>query len=322
MMNAIGRECPRGKLESRVSDSQAGDGSVQGTLLINESMAKHTSWRVGGPADRFFKPANLQDLCGFLATLPDDEKIYWIGLGSNLLVRDGGVRGTVIYTTGLLDEMTLLDENIVRVEAGVPCAKVARFAARQNLVGCEFLAGIPGTMGGALAMNAGAFGGQTWEVVERVEMVNARGDIVTRQPGNFEVSYREVKRPANEWFVAAFLKLQPGDGEAAKQKIKQLLAKRGDSQPTQLPSCGSVFRNPEGDFAARLIEASGLKGECRGDACVSEKHANFIVNQGQATAAQIEALIHYVQQTVKQKQGVSLKPEVHIMGEPLQEGDG
>jgi len=288
---------------------------LRGSLKQNESMARHTSWRVGGPAERYYEPADLNDLAEFLMQLPEGEPLMWVGLGSNLLVRDGGIRGTVIATSGLLNEIELIDAQTVRIEAGVSCAKAARFCARQQLVGAEFLAGIPGTMGGALAMNAGAFGGEIWEHVSMVETIDHCGHRHLRQHHEYEVGYRSVKGPANEWFVAANLQLEKGDSEAATTRIKELLERRNASQPIGQPSCGSVFRNPEGDYAARLIEACGLKGQCVGGACVSEKHANFIINTGSATAADIEAMIDRVATEVKQQHGVALVREVHIVGE-------
>lgn len=288
---------------------------LRGTLLINEPMARHTTWRVGGPAERYYQPADIADLALFLQQLPEDEPLHWVGLGSNLLVRDGGIRGTVIATSGLLNGMEYLDEYRVRVESGVACAKVARFCAREGLAGAEFLSGIPGTMGGALAMNAGCFGGETWRLVESVETLDHRGRLHKREASDYQVSYRHVIGPANEWFVAACLKLDRGNAAALQARNKELLERRSSSQPTQLPNAGSVFRNPEGDYAARLIEAAGLKGRCIGGACVSEKHANFIVNSGSASAADIEALIEQVQQEVERVHGVRLQPEVHIIGE-------
>jgi len=289
--------------------------SWQGELLHHEMMAKHTSWRVGGPADNYYKPVDIDDLCLFLNELPAEEPLTWLGLGSNLLVRDAGIRGTVISTSGLLNEISLQNETELYVEAGVSCAKVARFAARQNLTGVEFLAGIPGTMGGALAMNAGAFGGETWANVKQVTTVSKEGDRVVRQPNEYEIAYRSVKGAENEWFVSATLSLELGDVDAGQANIKKLLAKRADTQPTRQASCGSVFRNPDGDHAARLIETAGLKGVCIGGACVSEKHANFIINTGKATAADIEALIEKVVATVKQTHAIALQREVHIIGE-------
>jgi UDP-N-acetylmuramate dehydrogenase len=288
---------------------------LRGDLKLNEPMSAHTSWRAGGPADRCYRPADLQDLQQFLTTLPADEPLYWVGLGSNLLVRDGGIRGTAILPFGGLDTLELLQGDQVRAGAGVACAKVARFAARAGLVGAEFLAGIPGTMGGALAMNAGAFGGETWLLVSSVQTLDRSGELHVRTPGSYQVSYRTVSGPEDEWFVAVDLQLKSGDSAAAQARIKELLERRSATQPTQQPSCGSVFRNPPHDFAARLIESCGLKGERIGNAQVSEKHANFIVNLGGATAADIEALMRYVQSQVKQKHGVWLEPEVRIIGE-------
>ena len=292
--------------------------NLRGDLLLDEPMSKHTSWRIGGPADRYYQPADLDDLARFLGQLPADEPVTWLGLGSNLLVRDGGIRGTVIATSGVVNGLQQIDECTVRAEAGVACAKVARFCARAGLAGAEFLAGIPGTMGGALAMNAGAFGGETWQVVAMVETLDRQGRRYRRAPGVYQIGYRQVHGPEDEWFVAAHLQLEPGaDPQALQTNIKQLLARRGDSQPTSLPNAGSVFRNPAGDYAARLIEACGLKGECEGAACVSDKHANFIINTGGATAREVETLIERVAQTVQEQQGVQLQREVHIVGEAL-----
>ncbi len=288
---------------------------LRGLLKLNEPMSKHTSWRVGGPADRYYEPADVEDLKNFLAQLPDAEPLMWLGLGSNLLVRDGGIRGTVIATSGLLNELSLIDEDLVRAEAGVACAKAARFCVRQGLVGAEFLAGIPGTIGGALTMNAGAFGGETWEYVVAVEMLSKKGQLTLRNASEFEVAYRRVEGLKDEFFVAAHLRLKKGDSDAAATHIRKLLDQRAVTQPIGKPSCGSVFRNPEGDYAARLIEACGLKGVCVGGARVSEKHANFIINEGDATAAQIEALIAKIIESVEQKFSLRLVTEVHIVGE-------
>jgi UDP-N-acetylmuramate dehydrogenase len=290
---------------------------LKGRLLKNEKLAKYTSWRVGGPADRLYIPQNRQDLIEFIKTLPNSEPLFWMGLGSNLLVRDGGIRGTVINTKGRLKEMYLTDNGSVYVEAGVPCAHVARFCGDHGLIGAEFLAGIPGTMGGALKMNAGAFGGETWTIVKNVEMLDRAGNATHRMPQDFQVSYRSVKGFENAWFLSCELMLPQGDTAASQQKIKGLLEKRGATQPTNQPSCGSVFKNPEGDYAARLIEQTGLKGYMIGGACVSEKHANFIVNTGNATATDIETLIHYVQDKVEQQQGIVLQTEVCMVGEAI-----
>lgn len=288
---------------------------LRGTLLTNEPLAKYTSWRVGGPAQRLYIPEDKDDLIDFIASLPEGEPIVWIGLGSNLLVRDGGIRGTVINTKSRLKDMRLIDSERVYVEAGVPCAHVARFCSDLGLTGAEFLAGIPGTMGGALKMNAGAFGGETWAVVDQVEMLNSQGDVIKRGKHEFDVAYRSVKGLADEWFLSAQLKLQKGNSETSQQHIKALLEKRNASQPTNKPTCGSVFKNPPGDFAARLIEASGLKGFSVGGAMVSEKHANFIENRGNATAVDIETLIEHIQNQVQNKFGITLQTEVCKVGE-------
>jgi len=288
---------------------------LAGKLLFNEPLARYTSWRVGGCADRFYVPAGLQDLCAFLQSLPADEAINFIGLGSNLLVRDGGVRGTVVLMHNVLTTMGM-DGDLVYAESGVTCAKLAKFCAKEAKQGAEFFAGIPGTLGGALAMNAGCYGSETWDVVKRVTTVDRRGELHTRDASEFVPTYRHIEKPeADEWFVAAWLALPHGDAQTSTQKIKALLAKRLASQPLNLPSAGSTFRNPEGDYAARLVEASGLKGYTIGGAQVSEKHANFIVNVGGATALDIELLIKHMRDTVQEKQGVSLQQEVKVMGE-------
>lgn len=289
-------------------------GGLQGDLRTDEPMARHTSWRVGGPADRFYRPADVEDLARFLAGLPADEPVHWIGLGSNLLVRDGGVRGTVIATHRFLNNIVRLDDTNVRVEAGVACAKLARQCVRWGLGSAEFFAGIPGTVGGALAMNAGAFGGETWRHVIAVEVIDHQGHRSWRLPGEYQIGYRSVVGPAAEWFLTAELCFEPDDATST-DGIRDLLARRKATQPIGEPSCGSVFRNPPDDHAARLIEAAGLKGHRIGGAVVSEKHANFIINAGDATAADIEALIEYVRTTVRERHGVQLEPEVRILGE-------
>lgn len=288
---------------------------LRGEMRLNVPLSDYTTWRVGGPADRLYLPADLDDLLDFLRSLSESEPLYWLGLGSNLLIRDGGLRGTVICTKGRLREIRRLDGSRLHVEAGVPCAHVAKFAAREHLGGAEFLAGIPGTLGGALAMNAGAFGGETWPLVESVLTTDHTGQVYQRGAREFTVGYRTVKGVPGEWFLAAEMRLSPDAGDAGTERIRELLARRAATQPTHLPSCGSVFRNPEGDHAARLIESCGLKG-CRvGGAEVSEKHANFIVNTGDARAADIEALIRLVRDRVETQCGILLDTEVRIVGE-------
>lgn len=286
----------------------------KGKLLLNEPLARYTSWRVGGSADQLYIPAGLEDLRAFLHGLDAAEPIYFMGLGSNLLVRDGGIRGAVVLMHNVLTELKM-DGDLVYAEAGVTCAKLAKFCAKEGKQGAEFFAGIPGTLGGALAMNAGCYGSETWNVVKRVTTINRCGELNTRDASAFIPSYRHIDMPvADEWFIAAWLGLANGDAHESTQKIKELLAKRLASQPLNLPSAGSTFRNPPGDYAARLIEASGLKGYTIGGAQVSEKHANFIVNIGGANALDIELLIKHMRDTVLEKQGVVLQQEVKVLG--------
>jgi UDP-N-acetylmuramate dehydrogenase len=284
-------------------------------ILRGVSMAKHTSWHAGGPADLFFAPRDVPDLAAFLRQLPADIPLLWVGLGSNLLVRDGGFRGAVVQTHGALVALERSSATRIYAAAGVPCARIARQCVIWGLGPAEFLAGIPGTLGGALAMNAGAWGGETWRHVVEVETLDRQGVRHVRQPAEYEIGYRHVRGPENEWFIAARLEFErkPGtNGDA----IRDLLERRRETQPIGAWSCGSVFTNPPGYHAARLIETAGLKG-CRiGDASVSEKHANFIINHGSARAADIEALILHVQRTVAAKTEIVLMPEVHIVGVP------
>jgi len=290
---------------------------LRGEMRFDEPLSSHTTWRVGGPARCFYRPADGADLIRFLQQLPADEPLLWLGMGSNLLVRDGGFKGTVLALQGCLNEISVKDKGLLRIEAGVSCPRVARSAAQEGLCGVEFLAGIPGTMGGALAMNAGAFGTETWQRVEKVETLDRHGRLRERGPEDFRIGYRQVEGPEGEWFFAAWLRLQPGDTGQAREEMRQLLERRAASQPIGRPSCGSVFQNPEGDHAARLIEAAGLKGRCIGGACVSEKHANFIINTGNAQAADIEQLIGLVQSEVEAASKIRLQTEVRIVGEEV-----
>jgi UDP-N-acetylmuramate dehydrogenase len=289
--------------------------ALRGELRHDEPMAAHNTWRVGGRARRFYRPADVEDLVTFLARLEPGEPLLWLGLGSNVLVRDAGFPGTVIATAGALAGMELRAGGAIHAEAGAACNKVARFATKANLVGAEFLAGIPGTMGGALAMNAGAFGGETWGLVRSVTTVDRRGRCYERTPADFRIGYRTVQGQWEEWFVAVVLGLAPGDGAAAQGRIRALLARRNATQPAGERSCGSVFRNPAADHAGRLIEAAGMKGRRVGGAMVSPKHANFIVNTGAASAADIETLMGEVMARVQSRHGVALVPEVRIVGE-------
>ncbi len=286
---------------------------VAGELRYNELMSGHTSWRAGGPAEIFFRPESLDDLSQFLCSLDNNVPVFWFGLGSNLLVRDRGLPGVVIAASGLFTNLERSGSHSVIAGSSVPCTQLARQCIRWNLGPSEFFAGIPGLLGGALAMNAGAHGSETWERVRSVRTIDRYGELRRRLPEEYGIAYRSVQGPADEWFIEAELHFEPGV-DASMETLRQMLARRKETQPLGLPSCGSVFRNPPGDFAARLIEASGLKG-CRiGEAEVSEKHANFIINRGEASAADIENLIRHVQQTVADQSGIELIPEVRIVG--------
>lgn len=290
--------------------------SYLGQLLLNEPLADYTTWRVGGLAKALYKPEGIVDLSAFLKQLPASESVLWLGLGSNSLIRDAGFSGTVILTQGCLNETALVGDDMIRVEAGVSCAKMARFCARNNLSGGEFWAGIPGTMGGALRMNAGCFNGETWQYVVEVETMTRTGEIRRRKPAEFSISYRHVSGLENEWFIAATCRLSPGEKDKSLQIIKELLARRAATQPTSEYNCGSVFRNPPNNYAAKLIESCGLKGKRFGGAMVSEKHANFIINhEGTASSDDIESLIQFVQKTVLERTAIDLIREVHIIGD-------
>jgi len=284
-------------------------------VLHDVPMAKHTSWHVGGPADLFFTPRDGMDLGAFVRMLPAEVPLLWIGLGSNLLVRDGGIRGAVVATHGALGALERLSATRVQADAGVPCARIARQCVKWGLGPAEFFAGIPGTLGGALAMNAGAWGGETWRHVVEVDVLDRRGMRHTRKAADYEVGYRSVKGPADEWFIGARLEFDRTPA-AHPEAIRELLDKRKETQPIGEWSCGSVFTNPPGDHAARLIESAGLKGLRIGGASVSEKHANFIINHGTASAADIEALIEHVRRSVAEVHGIELRTEVRIVGAP------
>jgi UDP-N-acetylmuramate dehydrogenase len=311
-----------------------------GELRKREPMARHVSWRAGGAAQAAYFPLDLADLARFIRALPASEPVHVVGLGSNLLVRDGGLRGTVIFTHRSLRALRLAprgggETGEIYAEAGVASPKVARFAALHELAGAEFLAGIPGTVGGALAMNAGCFGTETWEIVATVTTLNRAGESRERTCEDYEIDYRHVRlkadggwrmaegsapstpdtRLSEEWFVAATLRLRRGSGKESRGKIAELLKRRIATQPLNDPNAGSVFRNPKGDYAARMIEACGLKGHVIGGAAISDKHANFIVNRGEARAADIEALIVLAEGRVKEKFGIVLEREVRIVGE-------
>ena len=306
--------------QPKVSDLNAqrssGSLSLRGEYRRGESLARHCSWRCGGPAEYFFEPADRDDLITFLAGNGIDP-LLWLGLGSNLLIRDGGVRGTVI-STAHLDASQWPDASHLYAEAGVPCARIARVAAAQDRAGLEFLAGIPGTLGGALRMNAGALGGEIWQFVAWAEIIDRRGEIERVPRAEFVADYRRVRQPRPGWFLGALLHLPDEAAGTGNERIRQVLAKRSATQPTGKASCGSVFKNPPDDYAGRLIERCGLKGHRIGGCEVSTVHANFIVNDAGACAADVERMIRYVQATVRAQTGVALETEVQVIGDTLE----
>lgn len=335
------RSVQRRVYRMRVDDGAEGAANVlRGVFRANEPMARHVSWRAGGTAARVYVPADLDDLCWLVRAVDPAEPITMVGLGSNLLIRDGGLRGVTVLLHGALKKIALESRTaglpptdaahaLIYAEVGVAAPKLARFAANHDLVGGEFWAGIPGTVGGALAMNAGCYGGETWQSVAQVLTLDRTGRLSERRPDEYVLGYRHVARridsalslyPAaagEEWFIGAWFGLPRGDGAQSRERIKELLKARIASQPLQQPNAGSVFRNPPGDFAARLIESCGLKGHTVGGAQVSTKHANFIVNVGHASAADIENLIEHIEATVTTRTGVTLHREVRILGEKL-----
>ena len=292
---------------------------LQGELRIQEPMSRHTSWKTGGKADYYYIASDINDLAKFICKLPTSIPITWIGFGSNLLVRDGGLPGVVVSVVGLLNELKKINETDIFIGAGVSCVKAAHFSAKHGLEGIEFLAGIPGTIGGALAMNAGAYGGEIWSYIKEVETINRKGKREIFEKNKFDINYRSVSISENEWFIACKMKLEISTRTVVSDRIKKMLSERANSQPLGKLSCGSVFRNPTNQHAAKLIELCGLKGKKVGGAVISDKHSNFIINTGNATSLDIEQLIEFIQACVYEKYNIKLIPEVRIIGESNKE---
>lgn len=290
---------------------------LSGDLRKDEPMSSHTSWRTGGRASWFYTPRDIADLGTFLQRVPTEIEVTWCGLGSNLLVRDGGFDGVVISTHKGLKDLWQAEDRGVYAQAGVPGAKLAKFAAKRALGGTEFMIGIPGTVGGALAMNAGCFGSETWEFVRYADTINRRGEVQRRRADQIRWGYRSVEMDSAEWFTGAEFELiscQPDEGRA---KIRHYLRRRASQQPVQTANAGSVFRNPQNKFAAQLLDSVGLKGFTIGNARVSPVHANFIENTGDASAEDIESLITHMIERVNQVHGIELELEVRIIGKRM-----
>lgn len=286
---------------------------IKSPLFMQHPLNRYTSWRTGGPGEVVLMPQSIEDIQKTLQYIPENYPVTWLGLGSNVLIRNEGIRGLIIVTQGSVLNQTNIQNNIVYAQAGVPCGQLARFSARNNLQGLEFLAGIPGTVGGALRMNAGCYGGETWDHVLQVETIDRKGVQHVRDKNEFIVKYREVIMPQPEYFLGAYFQLHAGNKEASLQKIKTMLDQRNQSQPTNLPNCGSVFKNPPGNHAAKLIEQCGLKGVKIGGAQISEKHANFIVNIDHASSQDIVDLIALAKEKVKERFDIELEQEVKIL---------
>ena len=275
------------------------------------------SWKVGGRAEQFLICDEKEILAALIKKKKIKLPITLVGLGSNLLVRDGGIKGTVIVMHGGLRKIND-DDGMIYSEAGVSCSKLSKFTAKNGLADSAFFSGIPGTIGGALAMNAGCYGSETWDYVQKVLMINLNGDQVERNKSDFNISYRQViNNNKDEFFLAAWFKFPKGDKEESEKRIKELLAHRKETQPLNWPTAGSTFRNPKDNFAAKLIEDCGLKGYQIGGAQVSEKHANFIINLGNASALDIENIITYIQKVVFEKKNIQLLREIRIIGEEI-----
>lgn len=285
-------------------------------IYSDVSMKKYNSWRVGGLAEYYVEISSEAALQKIFSINKLKKPITVIGVGSNLLIRDGGIKGTVINLSRGLKNI-FLDHHLIFAECGISCSSLARFSAKNNKKNCAFLAGIPGSVGGALAMNAGCYGGEIWQFVSKVKIMNHEGDVHIKDKKSFEIGYRSVKKKEDEIFIGAWFNFPSKENkdENEEKKIDDLLKLRRSNQPLNWPTAGSTFRNPEQNFAAKLIEEVGLKGFQIGDARISNKHANFIENVGDATAKDIEQLIYHAQDKVEELKKIRLQLEVKIIGE-------
>jgi len=292
---------------------------IRGRYQYQANLAPYTSWRIGGLAEHLYCPVDLDDLICLLRNLPLSTQLTLIGLGSNMLIRDRGISGVVIVTSSICDDLSLVtsqdDHSIIYATLGTSCAKLARFSVRLGLTGLEFLATIPGTVGGALVMNAGCFGAHIWQYVDQVLMLTRQGELYKQDTKHFIVKYRFVSGLDHKYFAGAYFKLPIGNKDRSFHLINYFLAKRKENQPINYRTCGSVFCNPTNHFAGRLIEDCGLKGYTRGNASVSLKHANFIINHGGAIASDVEYIIQHIITIVANKYNQILVPEVKIIGD-------
>jgi len=285
-------------------------------LYFDEPMQKHTSFRVGGPADIFVVPSNVDELKSLIRLVKNENiPMFVLGNGSNLVVRDGGIRGIVINILDNFNSIQIKDD-IIEAETGVLLSKLSHTAMKNSLSGLEFSSGIPGTLGGAVVMNAGAYGEQISDLVISSDYIDLDGNIHTLEGGAQDFGYRKsFYSKKNLIVLKAVMKLIPSNMNDIKEKMTSLLLQRNEKQPLSFPSAGSIFKRPEGYFAGKLIEDAGLKGYIHGGAQISDKHTGFIVNRGKARAAEIIHLIEYAKEIVKIKFGVELETEVKIVGE-------
>lgn len=286
---------------------------MKGRILFHEPMGPHTTFRIGGPAERFAVPLDREDFQNLLGEMPEGETITVVGAGSNLLVSDQGVRGTVVHTAGL--DWICMEGRNVTVGAGVMLPSLLRNLLGKGLGGMEWLAGIPGTVGGAVKMNAGTGEGSMADRLVSVDLLHRSGRQETRTKTELTYGYRWMKLPAETWIVGAELSLETRKPEQIRQEIERNLKARRKSQPLGLPCAGSIFKNPPGDFAGRLIDEAGMKGAKEGDAEVSPVHANFIVNRGRARATDVLILIQKIRDRVKEKFDIVLELEIKLIGE-------
>ena len=286
---------------------------VKGNLRKNVSLKEYNTWKVGGKAEYFFEPHNLEDLKIFL-NLTFDEKVTFLGNGSNVLIRDNGIKGYVVCLKKSLNNFHIYGKNKFIFEAGLSCMKIAQISAKENLTGLEFLCGVPGTLGGALKMNAGCYGGNIWDNVFDVTLINKKGNLVKKTKDDFKISYRNVELDENNFFVSASFNLKKNKMNDSQNIIKDFLKNRRSNQPTGLPSCGSVFKNPKNLYAAKILDSLGLKGYRIGGAYISEKHANFIITEKSAKSKDIEKLISFIQKKVYEDKKISLETEVKFIG--------
>ncbi|WP_404379378.1 UDP-N-acetylmuramate dehydrogenase [Caenispirillum salinarum] len=294
---------------------------VRGRASAGADLARITWFRVGGPAELMIRPVDVDDLAIVLAAKPADVPLTVIGVGSNLLVRDGGIPGITVRLGRGFAEIEAEDGRFIRAGAAALDANVAKVARDHGIAGLEFLTGVPGTMGGALRMNAGAYGREIKDVLITAEALDPSGRLHTLRPEDMDLSYRHCGVPEDWVFVAATLKGEPGDPQAIAARLDEIRAQREDSQPIRTRTGGSTFANPEGHSAWKLVDAAGCRGLTIGGAQVSEKHTNFLINTGTATAADLEALGEEVRRRVKETSGVELRWEIRRVGVPADHPD-